>query len=91
MVKAIVWIMCMIVGLATIIGLFALRIVGMIAAIVGGFALLETFFASVAYSHAPTPAHWLALQHIGSFAAISLAVVIAAWYAPMWLFSERAR
>jgi hypothetical protein len=89
--KALMIVPMMIVGLLVVLGLFVLRIVGCIAAMAGGFGLLATLGAFAAYSHAPSAAHWLALQHSGTFASICLIAVIAAWFGPMWLFQERAR
>jgi hypothetical protein len=87
--KALMIVPMMIAGLVVVVGMFALRIVGLLAAVAGGFGLLTTLGAYAAYSHAPTAAHWLALQHSGGFAAACIAVVIAAWFGPMWLLAER--
>jgi hypothetical protein len=86
--KALLILPMMIVGLMVAVGMLVLRIVGLAAAIAGGFGLLAALGAAAVYRHAPTAAHWIALQHAGTFAATCLVVVIAAWFGPMWLFQE---
>ncbi len=87
--KALMIVLMMIAGLVVVVGMFVLRVVGLVAAVFGGFGLLTTFGAYVAYSHAPTSVHWLALQQSGSFAAGCIAVVIAAWFGPSGYFKRR--
>ena len=89
--KALMVVPMMLAGLAVVVVFFVLRIVGFAAAVAGGFGLLATFGASAAYSHAPTAEHWLALQQSGSFVAGCIAVMVAAWFGPMWLFGESHR
>jgi hypothetical protein len=89
--KALMILPMMLAGLIVVVGMFVLRVAGFAAAVAGGFGLLTTIGAYAAYSHAPTAAHWLALQHSGVFAVACIAVVIAAWFGPMWLFQENPR
>jgi hypothetical protein len=86
--NAITFIVAIIVGLITIIVLFALRFIGLIACVIGGFALLATAIAAAVYTHAPTAAHGRALAHTGGLLAACLGVTIAAWFGPMWLLRE---
>ena len=51
----------MIAGFAAIVVLFTLRIVGLIACAIGGFARLGVVISSMAWSHSHKPTQWLAL------------------------------
>jgi hypothetical protein len=86
--KALMIVPMMIAGLVVVGGIFVLRLVGLVAAVAGGFGLLATLGAYAAYDHAPTAARWLALQQSGGFAAGCIAVMIVAWFGPVWLLQE---
>lgn len=89
--KALMILPMMLAGLIVVVGMFALRVVGLIAALAAGFGLLATFGALAAYDHTPIATHWLALQQSGGSTAVCIAAVIVAWFVPMWLFRENTR
>lgn len=87
--KALELAVAMIAGLVAVVILFALRIVGLIACAIGGFALLGVVISSMAWSHSHKPAQWLAVVHSGQMTALCLAVILVAWFGPMWLMQGR--
>lgn len=74
----------MVAGLV-VVALFAARIVGLVACVVGGFSLLGTVVSYSAWSSTHKAAQWLALVHSAQMAALCVGIVVACWFGPTLL------
>ena len=86
--KAIEIAICMIAGVVMLVVLFALRLVALIAGVIGGFSLLGMLMACGAWSATPNAMHWANLTKSVGLTATCIAVVVIAGFGPMWVFSK---